>query len=386
MAQPQGSVAWQRLMDATWRFSRRPRRFRLAGRGGACLAAACALTAGATLAGLVAMPAGAALLASPLASSKPEAAQPATSWREIQRAAKAAHDAGDFQAYRAGVQRLFELLSGHPDTVFAMAKAEARLGHAAAALGWLDDFAAMGLVRDAAAEPDLASLRQLAGFAAVVARIEANRRPVARSVRAFTLPDRAMLSEDIAYDPGARRFFVSSIHDAKIVAIDAGNGTATDFVPAGRDAIWGVLALAVDARRGVLWATTAAMPQTRGYRAADAGHTAVLRYDLATGKLQKRYDLAVPNVKPVAAAGGAAKDARPPAPGAASPPDAPAGAAGEPEPAEERDRVLGDMTVGAGGDVFVSEAVTGAVYVIRRGRDALEMLVAPGTFISPQTP
>jgi hypothetical protein len=88
----------------------------------------------------------------------------------------------------------------------------------------------------------------------------------------------------------------------------------------------------------------------------------------------------------VAAAGGAAKDERPPAPGAASPPDAPASAAGEPEPAEERDRVLGDMTVGVGGDVFVSEAVTGAVYVIRRGRDTLETLEAPGTFVSPQTP
>jgi hypothetical protein len=347
--------------------------------------AARAMTAGAMLAGLVALPATTALVSSPLASSKPEAAQPATSWQEVQRAAKAAHDAGDFQAYRAGVQRLFELLSGHPDTVFAMAKAEARLGHAAAALDWLGDFAAMGLVRDATSEPDLASLRQLPGFAAVIARIEANRRPVAHSVRAFTLPDRAMLSEDIAYDPGARRFFVSSIHDAKIVAIDAGNGTATDFVPAGRDAIWGVMALAVDARRGVLWATTAAMPQTRGYRPADAGHTAVLRYDLATGKLQKRYDLPVP-ARPAAAAGGAGKNEPAPAQGAAETAGAPAGAAGEPEAAEERDRVLGDMTVGAGGDVFVSEAVTGEVYVIRRGRDALETLVAPGTFISPQTP
>jgi hypothetical protein len=44
------------------------------------------------------------------------------------------------------------------------------------------------------------------------------------------------------------------------------------------------------------------------------------------------------------------------------------------------------MTVAASGEVFVSEAVTGAVYVIHPGRDELEVLVPPGTFVSPQNP
>jgi len=292
-------------------------------------------------------------------------AAPEPTWQELSHSAKLAHDAKDFGAYRAQVGRLYDLLSGHPDTVFGMAKAEALLGHTATALEWLDAYAAMGLVRDLSDQPDLASLRQADGYAAVLARLEANKRPRSRSVRAFTLPDPDLLTEDIAYDPSTGRFFVSSIREAKIVAIGKSGGAASDFVPAGRDAIWGVLALAVDARRGVLWATTAAMPQTRGYREADQGHTAVLRYDLATGKLQKRYDLPLPP----------------------SPPPAPQGsAAGGPPPAEERLRVLGDMTVAPNGDVFVSEAVTGAVYTIGHARDELETLVAPGTFISPQTP
>ncbi|HLX06752.1 MAG TPA: hypothetical protein VKY89_02700 [Thermoanaerobaculia bacterium] len=291
---------------------------------------------------------------------------PAPSWQEVQLAAKAAHDAGHFEEYRGDIQRLVEILSGNPATVFAMAKAEALLGHPAAALEWLNAYAAMGLLRDAGAEPDLASLREVDGFAAALARLDANRRPVSRSSPVFTLPERELLTEDIAYDPGSRRFFVSSIRERKIVAIDARSGAAADFVPAGRDRIWGVMALAVDARRGVLWATTAAMPQTRGYRADDQGHTAVLRYDLATGKLLKRYDL--PLARPV----------HPASPGSA--------AARAPVPAEDRDRVLGDMTVAPDGDVFASEAVTGAVYTVRRDRDELELLVPPGTFISPQTP
>jgi hypothetical protein len=300
------------------------------------------------------------------APGQPPVVAPAPSWQGLSHSAKLAHDAKDYLTYRAQVGRLYDLLSGHPDTVFGMAKAEALLGRTAAALEWLDAYAAMGLVRDVSDQPDLASLRQAEGYAAVLARLEANKRPRSRSVRAFALPDRDLLTEDIAYDPGTGRFFVSSIREAKIVAIGKDGGGARDFVPAGRDATWGVLALAVDVRRGVLWATTAAMPQTRGYRQAEEGHTAVLRYGLTTGKLQKRYDLPLPPT------------ARPAPQGSA------AGAV--PAPAEERERVLGDMTVAPEGDVFVSEAITGAVYTIGRARDELEVLVAPGTFISPQTP
>jgi hypothetical protein len=297
---------------------------------------------------------------------QPPVTAPEPTWKELSHSAKVAHDSKDYPAYRAQVGRLYDLLSGHPDTVFGMAKAEALLGHPAAALEWLGAYAAMGLVRDLSEQPDLASLRKADGYPAVLARLEANKRPRSHSVRAFTLPDPGLLTEDIAHDPGTGRFFVSSIREAKIVAIGKDGGGVRDFVPAGRDAIWGVLALAVDARRGVLWATTAAMPQTRGYREADQGHTAVLRYDLATGKLQKRYDLPLPPTMRPAPKGSAAGFV--------------------PVPAEERQRVLGDMTVAPDGDVFVSEAVTGAVYTIGHARDELEVLVAPGTFISPQTP
>ena len=199
----------------------------------------------------------------PAAPAQPPVAAPEPTWQELSHSAKLSHDAKDFPAYRAQVGRLYDVLSGHPDTVFGMAKAEALLGHPAAALEWLDAYIAMGLVRDVADEPDFASLRKADGFAAVLARLEVNKRPRSRSVRAFTLPEPDLLTEDIAYDPGTGRFFVSSIREAKIVAVSKDGSGARDFVPAGRDAIWGVLALAVDARRRVLWATTAAMPETR---------------------------------------------------------------------------------------------------------------------------
>ncbi|HXO42288.1 MAG TPA: hypothetical protein VN999_12610, partial [Thermoanaerobaculia bacterium] len=138
----------------------------------------------------------------PGAPGQPLAAAPEPNWQGLSHSAKLAHDAKDYPTYRAQVGRLYDLLSGHPDTVFGMAKAEALLGHPAAALEWLDAYAAMGLVRDVSDQPDLASLRKEDGYAAVLARLEANKRPRSHSVRAFALPDPDLLTEDIAYDPG----------------------------------------------------------------------------------------------------------------------------------------------------------------------------------------
>ncbi|HXO29293.1 MAG TPA: hypothetical protein VOA80_18230, partial [Thermoanaerobaculia bacterium] len=130
------------------------------------------------------------------APAKPPAAAPEPTWQELSHSAKLAHDAKDYPAYRAQVGRLYDLLSGPPDTVFGMAKAEALLGHPAAALEWLDAYAAMGLVRDVSDQPDLAGLRKADGYAAVLARLEANKLPRSRSVRAFALPDPDLLTED----------------------------------------------------------------------------------------------------------------------------------------------------------------------------------------------
>ncbi len=58
------------------------------------------------------------------------------------------------------------------------------------------------------------------GFAEVRRALEVNRRPVVKSTVAFTLPERDLLTEGIAYDPRTRAFFVGSVHRRKIVRVD----------------------------------------------------------------------------------------------------------------------------------------------------------------------
>src|SRR3954470_22539796 len=80
---------------------------------------------------------------------------PSQSWKEVYQQSQTAHEQKDFPKYREAIHSLRELLSGHAETLFAVAKAEALAGDKSAALHWLDVYARAGLYKDVAAEPDL---------------------------------------------------------------------------------------------------------------------------------------------------------------------------------------------------------------------------------------
>lgn len=269
----------------------------------------------------------------------------AQDWRTTSIAADSARLRGDWAGYKRLVRVVYDSTSGNPRALIGLARAEAALNDTAAAFKLLRTFADMGLVRDLSADAAFAGIRALPAWAALTKQLESNGRAVTRATTAFAMSEPDYLAEDMTYDPMSHRFFVSSIRYRKIVAIDRA-GTRSDFVAEGRDGVWGMLAVAVDAPRGALWATTVAMPQSKTYAAADSGRSAVLKYDLSSGKLIKRYDLPIDHAK----------------------------------------HVLGDMAIDARGDAFISDAVTGVLYTIRRSRDSLEVLVRDGVFASPQEP
>jgi sugar lactone lactonase YvrE len=190
-----------------------------------------------------------------------------------------------------------------------------------------------------------APLRAIPRFAAVAARLDSN--GVARgSSEVFRdLKDAALLAEDLAWDASGKRFFVSSIHRRKIVSVDAG-GSVKDFAGVSEPDFWGAFALRLDPGRHLLWATTAAIRTIENYDSADSGRAAVLAFDTRTGQRVRRADL----------------------------------------PRDGRPHVLGDMTVGPDGVVYVTDSVGGGVYRLRAGAATLDTLLAPGTFTSPQTP
>ncbi len=262
------------------------------------------------------------------------AADPVPPWRSLNQDARAALQAKDYAKLRAKLAELKPLMPGNPRIAFMLAASEARLGNRQAALAGLRNLAGMGLVYDLAAEESFASLRESADYTAAVRRIDENKKPITHALPAFTVEERDLIPEDIAYDPQTRRFFVSSVRQGRIVTVDGKPFARAD---------WSVFALRADAPRRLLWATTAWVEQCENCHASDEGKTALLAFDLDSGALKRRIESPVKGV-------------------------------------------LGDMTVSLHGDVYVSEGLHGSLFRLASGSNDLERLDVPGEFPSPQTP
>lgn len=120
----------------------------------------------------------------------------------------------------------------------------------------------------------------------VLASVAAAAAPVARSRVAFTLPERTLVPEGIAYDPETGDVFVGSIHQRKVVRVRR-DGTVADFVPSGAHGLRVVLGLEVDPARRLLWAATAGEQRLESER----GFSAVIAFDLATGRPAHRVEI-----------------------------------------------------------------------------------------------
>ncbi|MDQ2766867.1 MAG: hypothetical protein M3Y30_06895, partial [Gemmatimonadota bacterium] len=253
-----------------------------------------------------------------------------------------ARKAGDTVAYRAQLDAIHRTIGATPRIANRFAALAIEAHDTASASRWLGAIAAMGAELDTTL---LSRYRTLAGQRAVdsVRALSALATRDAGSPQlSFRLPDVDMISEDIAYDAGSARFLVSSVRRGGIYTASASN-RATAIVRPGADGSWGMFALGI--ARDAFWTTTAALSMAARYTPADSGKSALLKYDLRTGKLRGRY---------VAPDSGA--------------------------------HALGDLVVGSNGAVYVSDGFGGGVYSLAPGGDSLKALVPPGVFLSPQTP
>jgi YVTN family beta-propeller protein len=163
---------------------------------------------------------------------------------------------------------------------------------------------------------------------------------IGRSQVAFTIPEKDLIPEGIAYDPVTQTFFVSSTYKRKIVRIDR-KGRAEDFAKEAQDGLLGVVGMKVDAKRRLLWVLSshagANMPM-KNMVESESGRSLVCKYDLTTGQLVKKYAL----------------DNKP------------------------ESHFLNDLTINVAGDVFITDSLTNAIYHVSGQTDELELFVKVG--------
>lgn len=263
----------------------------------------------------------------------PAAAQsdPVAESRDHYREAVRAYDARDFPGFLQHARLAQRLRPAHGGVTYALASAYALTGDTAGALASLRRFAALGYSGEPAADSDFVALRGTAGLAEVERRLARNREPLVHGTVAFTLPERDLLAEGVAYDPREGAFYVSSVHRRKIIRLTR-DGRFADFAVLGALGLGAPLGLRVDPVRRVLWVATASVPQMQGYSPGDSSRSALLRFDLESGTLSGRY----------------------------------------PVPEDGRAHALGDVAITREGEVYSTDSRAPAIYRIGLGRDSLE--------------
>ncbi len=268
--------------------------------------------------------------------------QPRPAAIQLQDLTARAHGArvrGDWGTFRATAQEIVGLLNGSPDALLDLARGKAHTGDERGALADLQTIAAMGQSRPIIEQlPDFASIRGDRDFKIVLQRMTANATALSFGKPAFTIADRRLLPEDIDYDAATAQFFLTSVLEKKIAIVDR-NGRLRDFAKSPSD--WPMLALKVDAKRRIVWATEVALDGFSSVNKRDWGRSAVLAYDADSGKLLRRIE-------------------------------------------GPRPSALGDMALDSYGNVLVSDGNGGGVY--SAGISGPFKRVDAGDFISPQTP
>jgi hypothetical protein len=237
-----------------------------------------------------------------------------------------------WSAFLRDSERLKAFLNGSPVSGLEVARALLELHRPEEALIEVRRFVAMEQTNDILDSPLFQPVRK-----DVEAQLQKNRASVAQATPSIQMADAGLLPEDIDYDPRSKRFFLTSILQHSIVALDAA-GHRQAFAESPEH--WPMVALKVDEKRRLLWATEVAEDGFTAVQAADWGRSVLLEYRLDRGTLLSRHEV----------------------------------------PAHGN---WGDMVLADNGDPVVSDGTGGGIYRLQGGE---LRRIDHGEFISPQTP
>jgi len=109
-------------------------------------------------------------------------------------------------------------------------------------------------------------------------------------VSAWSLAERDLLPENIAFDPVEGAFYVGSTRHGKIVKVDAG-GRASDFAGPRQDGLWMVMGMKVDPERRHLWVASSDGDNLSGYEPRGGRAAGLFQYDLENATLIRKWTL-----------------------------------------------------------------------------------------------
>ena len=248
----------------------------------------------------------------------------------------------DFAAFLENMKQAELLRPNNPRLLYNLADAFALNGKKDEAIVNLTKLAAMKLFYEPEKDDDFSSLKTTKEFQAVLKKFQVNKMPTGSGATAFTVREKGLVTEGLAYDDKTKTFYLGSVAEQKILSVNQ-RGETKVFVDRS-SGLWSVFGMKVDAKHRLLWATTAAHKLMPNLKEGEDGKSGIFAFDLKTGKLVKKCLF----------------------------------------PSQSPPHLLSDLTVAPNGDVYATDSFVPIIYVLRRGKNEIEEFLGNKEFVSLQ--
>jgi hypothetical protein len=207
--------------------------------------------------------------------------------REMYNASVKAYEAKDYKTFLKITETLDSLRPLHPTYTYNLASANALNGNPEEALIALRTLVLMNNTADFESDSDFASLQNDGGFEAIIALKKNQNNVIATSKPVVALSEKELHPEGVSYLPKSNLWLASSIRKRKIVSFDIKTGACKDWLK--DNDLLSVLAMKADMNEQFLWVATAAFPEMENYNKSLEGKAEVLKVDLKTKQIVKRF-------------------------------------------------------------------------------------------------
>ncbi|WP_300565096.1 hypothetical protein [Flavobacterium sp.] len=225
----------------------------------------------------------------------------------------------NFEEFLQLTQKLDQTRPSHPIYTYNLACALALNGKKSEAISVLEKCLLMNNKIDFENESDLASLKDSEGFKKLAELKSKLNTTISSSTKKVVLSEKTLHPEGLLYLNKSKTWLVNSIRNRKIISFDPNSGQCTDWLT-DKDLL-SVFALKADKNEKYLWVSTSSMPEMKGYNKDLEGQSEVLKIDIKTKAIVKRFPL-------------------------------------------KGNHVLGDLVVAKNGDVYVSDSGEALIFKI----------------------
>lgn len=196
-----------------------------------------------------------------------------------------AYKSKDYVLFLKLAKQLDSIRPTHPTYTYNLASAYCLNGKRVEALSVLKKIVLANNTIVFEDDADFKSIKNEKGFKDLLALKASQSKTIETSLEKISLSEKDLHPEGLLYLQKQKLWLASSIRNKKIVSFDE-NGKCSDWFT---ECSYSVFALKTDSDEKYLWVSCSAIPEMKGFSKEIDGKSEILKIEIATKKLVKRY-------------------------------------------------------------------------------------------------